>query len=144
MGMYELFIAKELLVLVAEGPGCDCTRSAFLRGELRPFGENDAATAASFRKFSPSGKVPCLTEARSSSGIRLRSRISRRAARKCVAEGVERADLGRSPAAEMHSGFAALRNVCGMNCGVRVRLRETPPALLSDMAVRIATLWNEG
>jgi glutathione S-transferase len=49
----------------------------------------------------------------------------------------------RCAAAEMHSAFAALRNQCGMNCGVRVRLREIGPALQADIA-RINELWCEG
>jgi glutathione S-transferase len=44
----------------------------------------------------------------------------------------------------MHSGFAALRQHCGMNCGLRVRLHEgAPAALLADIA-RIDELWSEG
>ena len=34
----------------------------------------------------------------------------------------------RSAAAEMHSGFAELRNRCSMTCGLRVVLNEVPPA----------------
>jgi len=49
----------------------------------------------------------------------------------------------RSACAEMHSGFATLRNVCGMNCGLRVSLHEAPSALVSDLA-RIGELWAEG
>jgi glutathione S-transferase len=43
----------------------------------------------------------------------------------------------------MHSGFGALRDMCSMNCGIRVRLRETPDSLLKDIA-RIEELWGEG
>jgi glutathione S-transferase len=43
----------------------------------------------------------------------------------------------------MHSGFSALREVCTMNCGIRVQLKERPPALDRDLA-RIASLWSEG
>ena len=49
----------------------------------------------------------------------------------------------RSAAAEMHSGFAALRNVCGMNCGVRVQLHEVSAALHADME-RLDRLWQDG
>ncbi|MFA4912157.1 MAG: glutathione S-transferase family protein [Burkholderiaceae bacterium] len=49
----------------------------------------------------------------------------------------------RSACAEMHSGFATLRNVCAMNCGLRVSLHDTPVALVSDLA-RIGELWAEG
>ena len=49
----------------------------------------------------------------------------------------------RSASAEMHSSFQALRNICGMNCGIRVKLHERPAALDADIA-RIAELWNDG
>jgi glutathione S-transferase len=43
----------------------------------------------------------------------------------------------------MHSGFGVLRNICTMNCGLRIRLREIPPALALNIA-RIGELWNQG
>lgn len=49
----------------------------------------------------------------------------------------------RSAAAEMHSGFSTLRNHCAMSVGVRIKLFDTPPALLRDLA-RLDTLWNDG
>ena len=49
----------------------------------------------------------------------------------------------RSAAAEMHSGFSALRNVCSMNCGIRVRLHAQEEGLRKDLA-RLADLFNEG
>src|SRR5690606_8307426 len=63
-------------------------------------------------------------------------------------EGVWPADAkarawARSAAAEMHSGFAVLRERCTMNCGIRVRLHEMPDGLRQDIA-RIVELWGEG
>jgi glutathione S-transferase len=49
----------------------------------------------------------------------------------------------RCAAAEMHSGFQALRSGCGMNCGVRVKLHARSDALEGDIA-RIGELWTEG
>jgi glutathione S-transferase len=49
----------------------------------------------------------------------------------------------RSAAAEMHSGFSALRNICPMNCGVRIDLAELSESLLTDLK-RINELWLEG
>jgi len=49
----------------------------------------------------------------------------------------------RCAAAEMHSSFQALRNTCGMNCGIRVKLHGQPEALKKDIA-RISGLWTEG
>jgi len=49
----------------------------------------------------------------------------------------------RCAAAEMHSGFATLRERCSMSCGIRARLKELPPALSRDLG-RIDELWSEG
>jgi glutathione S-transferase len=49
----------------------------------------------------------------------------------------------RSAAAEMHSGFGALRSACSMSCGLRIRLHQPPEALAADVA-RIDELWQEG
>src|SRR6185312_15406949 len=51
--------------------------------------------------------------------------------------------FARCAAAEMHSGFSALRNVCSMTCGLRIELNEKSPALLADIA-RISELWEDG
>ncbi len=63
-------------------------------------------------------------------------------------EGVWPADpeiraWARSAAAEMHSGFFALRSICPMNCGVRIKLDEISEPLLKDLG-RINELWSEG
>ncbi|HEY2630572.1 MAG TPA: glutathione S-transferase family protein, partial [Usitatibacter sp.] len=49
----------------------------------------------------------------------------------------------RSAAAEMHSAFGTLREVCSMNCGQRIQLHEISDALQSDIT-RLAELWTEG
>jgi glutathione S-transferase len=43
----------------------------------------------------------------------------------------------------MHSGFAALRGQCGMNVGVRARMRSWSDALMAEVR-RIDELWNDG
>jgi glutathione S-transferase len=49
----------------------------------------------------------------------------------------------RCAAAEMHSGFPHLREICTMNCGIRVQLHTWPAGLKKDLA-RIEALWSEG
>lgn len=100
--------------------------------------------AAPFTTFSPSGKVPCLVD----DGITVWDSAA-------IIEYLAEAhpDLwpaargarafARCAAAEMHSGFMALRTVCGMNCGVRVRLREVGDALRADLA-RLDALIADG
>ena len=109
---------------------------------LRPF--EGGANGRSFRQFSPSGKVPCLVDGDrvvwDSLGIT-----------EYLAErhpGVWPEDAGarawaRCAAAEMHSGFAMLRDCCSMSCGVRVRLHEIPESLASELD-RLGELWNDG
>ncbi|KIZ34599.1 MULTISPECIES: glutathione S-transferase family protein [Rhodopseudomonas] len=48
----------------------------------------------------------------------------------------------RSISAEMHSGFAALRNECGMNLHRPVGAKKLSPAALADIA-RIEQIWTE-
>src|SRR5207244_723698 len=49
----------------------------------------------------------------------------------------------RSAAAEMHSGFAALRNQCGMNVGIRCK-RPAIDAALKGNLERLDELWADG
>jgi glutathione S-transferase len=43
----------------------------------------------------------------------------------------------------MHSGFAALRDICGMNIGLRIKLYDISAALTKDID-RLNELWSEG
>jgi len=99
---------------------------------------------AAFRSFSPSGKVPCLHDGDLVvwDSLAIAEYLAERH------RGVWPEDSGarawaRSTAAEMHSGFGALREQCSMNCGCRIRLREVTPALQRDLE-RIDELWSEG
>lgn len=63
-------------------------------------------------------------------------------------DGVWPADVrarawARSAASEMHSGFPVLRQVCTMNCGLRVALHEVPAALVSELE-RLRACWTDG
>ncbi|MFO0746753.1 MAG: glutathione S-transferase [Myxococcota bacterium] len=49
----------------------------------------------------------------------------------------------RSASAEMHSSFGALRSICSMSCGVRIRLHTISSELQRDID-RIADLWLDG
>jgi glutathione S-transferase len=49
----------------------------------------------------------------------------------------------RSVTAEMHSGFNTIRQECGMNCGLRIQLHQTIPALQADLD-RLNEIWTEG
>lgn len=97
-----------------------------------------------FREFSPSGKVPCLVDGETAvwDSLAIAEYLAEQHATVWPQDRKARA-WARSAAAEMHSGFATLRDICTMNCGIRVRLFDTPPALKADIE-RINELWNEG
>lgn len=97
-----------------------------------------------FRSFAPNGLVPCLVDGdvRVWDSLAIVEYVAEDHAAVWPAERGARA-WARSAAAEMHSGFSALRNICGMNCGVRVELAEIVPALQKDID-RIDELWREG
>lgn len=97
-----------------------------------------------FRRFAPNGKVPCLLD----DGVAVWDSLA-------IAEYLAERHAGvwplapaarawaRCAAAEMHSGFGALRERSSMSCGIRVRLHEVPADLRQDLA-RIGELWSDG
>jgi glutathione S-transferase len=99
---------------------------------------------ASFRAFSPSGRVPCLIDGDTAvwDSLAITEYLAERHPGVWPADPRARA-WARCAAAEMHSGFGALRTDCTMNCGVRVRLHEVSTALQKDIT-RLGELWNEG
>ncbi|GLQ51555.1 glutathione S-transferase family protein [Dyella flava] len=112
--------------------------------KLTPFQHGTSSSWTVFRAFCPTGKVPCLHDG----DITVWDSLS---IAEYVAEqhaGVWPGDVrarawARSAAAEMHSGFDALRSHCPMNCGIRMQLNSMPAALMRDIA-RLNELWSEG
>jgi glutathione S-transferase len=141
--MYELYIANKNYsswslrpwVLMRE------LEIAF-REHLVPFGQE--ASWHNYRKISPSGKVPCLIDGDTVvwDSLAIAEYLAERHAAVWPVRVGARA-WARSAAAEMHSGFTELRGRCSMSCGVRVRLKDFPAALESDLA-RLGALWNDG
>ena len=109
---------------------------------IQPFDEKSGH--GQFLSFSPSGRVPCLHDGDvvvwDSLGIT--EYLAERHSGVWPADALVRA-WARCAAAEMHSGFQALRDHCLMSCGVRVQLHEMPAPVLADIA-RIDALWSEG
>jgi glutathione S-transferase len=97
-----------------------------------------------FRAFSPTGQVPVLIDdgrtVWDSLGITLY--LADRYPAVWPADEGARA-FAMSAVAEMHGGFAALRNQCTMNVGVRVEKPPFDAALTRDVA-RIRELFEEG
>lgn len=122
---------------------------ALLRELAIPFEERQmqfdkGSSWASFRKFSPTGRVPCLVDAGTTvwDSLAIAEYLAERHPAVWPKDAVARA-WARCVAAEMHSGFGALRNTCTMNCGIRVRLNARSPELVCDIE-RLGELWNEG
>jgi glutathione S-transferase len=109
---------------------------------VMPF--EDATSWSSFRRFSPTGRVPCLHDGDTVvwDSLAIAEYLADRHAGVWPADPQARA-WARCAAAEMHSGFAVLRAKCGMNCGLRIRLDSMPPELRRDIE-RIGELWTEG
>ncbi|MEY2928158.1 MAG: hypothetical protein RL367_2635 [Pseudomonadota bacterium] len=109
---------------------------------LEPF--TKPANYDDFRAFSPTGQVPALIEGDrtiwDSLGIILY--LADRHEGVWPLDAAARA-WAQCAAAEMHSGFAALRNDCTMNVGVRVRPKPMSEALKANVA-RLAELWGQG
>ncbi len=105
---------------------------------LRPFG------SARFDEFSPSGKVPCLVDGELAvwDSLAITEYLAERHPGVWPVDPVARA-YARSAAAEMHSGFMALRSECSMSCGHRVRLHAPSAALRNDLD-RLDALWGTG
>ncbi len=104
----------------------------------------DDKVAIEFRKFSPAGKVPCLVDSATTvwDSLAITEYLAERHPGVWPADANARA-WARCAAAEMHSGFGALRGQHGMNVGVRVEVTARSPELLADIA-RVEALWTEG
>ena len=113
---------------------------------LMPFEGGFGESLATFKRFSPSGLVPCLVDSEHEVAV-----WDSLAIVEYVAEAhpdvwpqpLAARAWARSASAEMHSGFAALRDECSMNCGVRVAMNAMSPGLKSNLA-RLDVLWQEG
>ncbi|PIQ38568.1 MAG: glutathione S-transferase [Lysobacterales bacterium CG17_big_fil_post_rev_8_21_14_2_50_64_11] len=97
-----------------------------------------------FRAFAPNAKVPCLVDDGLTvwDSLAIAEYLAERHPGVWPAAAEARA-FARCAAAEMHSGFAALRGQFGMNVGVRVQVKQRSPVLQGDID-RVVALWNEG
>ena len=113
------------------------------REVLVPFG--GAQNPDAFRAFSPTGKVPCLVDGTTTvwDSLAITEYLAERHAGVWPADPVARA-WARSAAAEMHSGFQALRNTCGMNCGLQGPTAFDRRGADSVICDRIEQLWADG
>jgi glutathione S-transferase len=141
--MYQLYIANK-------NYSSWSLRPWVLMRELNiPFEEKlhrflPGGSVAAFKAFSPTGKVPALHEGKAVvwDSLSIAEYLAERHDGVWPKDAAARA-WGRSAAAEMHSGFGTLRQICSMNVGLRVKLNGVPEALAGDIA-RLGELWNDG
>jgi glutathione S-transferase len=93
---------------------------------------------------SPTGKVPCLHDGERIvwDSLAIAEYVAEKRPGVWPADATARA-WARSAAAEMHSGFGVLRDICSMSCGVRIQLHSIPGNLQKDLD-RLAELWMDG
>ena len=96
------------------------------------------------RTFSPTARVPCLHDGATVvwDSLAISEYLAERHPGMWPADPVARA-WARSACAEMHSGFAALRNDMTMCIRERVDVRPWSCGLERDIA-RVVEIWNEG
>jgi glutathione S-transferase len=141
--MYELYIGNKNYSSWSLRPWVLLQqRGIAFREHLQPF--RHGSNWEAFRTFSPSGKVPCLRDGDTVvwDSLGIAEFLAERHPGLWPAGPAART-WARCAAAEMHSGFGALRQVCTMNVGLRVRLHAQSAALQADIR-RIDELWSEG
>lgn len=141
--MYQLYIANKNYSSWSLRPW------ALMRGQGIAFTERQVPFGnlpgqPDFSSFSPTSSVPVLIDGDLTvwDSLAIIEYLAERHAGVWPHDAAARA-WARSAAAEMHSGFRNLRNICGMSCGVRVRLKDRPAGLEAEIA-RIGELWNQG
>jgi glutathione S-transferase len=141
--MYTLYIANKNYSSWSLRPW------AILKAFNIPFEEiiipfHDSQAWDDYKKKVPNRKVPCLVDGQTIVWDSL-------AITEYIAEGSnhiwpvqkEARAWARSATAQMHSGFQILRDICSMNCGVRIKLNEVSPALKDDLK-QLEDLWLQG
>jgi glutathione S-transferase len=100
-------------------------------------------SADHLREISPSGKVPCLHDGEVVvwDTLAIGEYLAERHPRVWPRDASARS-WARSAAAEMHSGFAPLREEMGMN--VTLRTKKTPSPAVAANIERIQALWTQG
>ena len=97
-----------------------------------------------FREFAPNGQVPCLKDNDLTiwDSLAIMEYLAERHDG-CWPVEAKAKMWARCAAAEMHGGFAPLRNICPMNVGVRARLHKIEEPLQRNLD-RIGELFAQG
>lgn len=140
--MYQLFIANKNYSSWSLRPWLLLTELKIpFTEQLQQFQKDNFAV---FSRFSPTAKVPCLHDGDLVvwESLAIMEYLAERHPG-VWPEDAKARNYARCAASEMHAGFSAFRNICGMNCGARVKLHQYPAALEKDVK-RIDALWQQG
>jgi glutathione S-transferase len=140
--MYQLFIGNKNYSSWSLRPWALLSELGIpFEERLVPF---EPGSSPSFKRFSPSGRVPCLQDGPLAvwDSLAIVEYLAERHPGVWPADPAARA-WARSAAAEMHAGFPALRSACSMSCGVRVQLASVSGALRLDLD-RLDAIWADG
>ena len=109
---------------------------------LVPLRRANDMSAAAIRKHSPSGKVPVLKDGDTViwDSLAICEYLAERKPSLWPHDPLPRAQA-RAAAAEMHSGFASLRDECPMDLAARPHVAILSEATLNDVR-RIVVLWS--
>ncbi|KAK1997364.1 glutathione S-transferase domain-containing protein [Colletotrichum falcatum] len=133
---YSSWSMRPWVLLKALGVPFEERLQAFSSGHRQP----------AFLSFSPSGKVPALVDGDVTvwDSLAIAEYVAEAHPAAWPRDGAARA-FARCAAAEMHSGFAALRDQCSMNVALRVDLGAGAPdeELQRDLD-RLDRLWTDG
>jgi glutathione S-transferase len=112
--------------------------------EKQHYFPEDGPSYPEFSKFSPTGFVPVLDDgaAKVWDSLAIALHVAESHREVWPADPVARS-WARSAAAEMHSGFGAIRNQCGMNIGIRCKRPPIDAALQGNLD-RLDQLWADG
>jgi len=142
--MYKLHIANKNYSSWSLRPWVLLTELGIPFEEAQHYFPEDGPSYPEFHKFSPTGFVPVLDDGdiKVWDTLAIVLHVAEAHPEVWPASPVARS-WARSATAEMHSGFGTLRNICGMNVGLRARPPVMDTALSRDI-VRLDELWTEG
>lgn len=103
----------------------------------------DASTKSEILKHSPSGKIPCLIDGKTVvwDSLSICEYLAEKSPALWPGDRKARAEA-RSVSAEMHSGFAALRQYLPMDIHASKPYEERTPDVNADIA-RVVAIWEE-
>ncbi|AOM39174.1 glutathione S-transferase family protein [Xenorhabdus hominickii] len=142
--MYTLWIANKNYSSWSLRPWVLLKALGIPFNERLSYFEDGKSSYNKFKEFSPTGLVPCLVDGDITiwDSLAIAEYLAEEHVQVWPLDKRARA-WARSAAAEMHSSFAALRQICAMNCSIRTELEEITSDLQRDID-RIDALWSEG